>query len=292
MEYSPRGSNPLISIVDAGTFEIVSEHVAVQSSADLLQRFTSVLDERQITSHLEAAQIVQKTVARAWDQITESLRKEKCITEYDVQNFILSEFAAQKCVAEEGPICAVNGNASIPHYMATKQSAKQISHGDLILIDLWCKQDVQEAVYADITRVAVAAPQPTPKQQEIFEIVKEAQIKGIEFVKKRMESEEGAKGYEVDDICRGYIQKKGYGEFFTHRTGHNIDTHVHGGGANFDNLETSDKRQLLPGMCFSVEPGIYVPGQFGIRLETNLLLHPNGSVEITGGMEENILCLL
>ena len=293
MEYSPKGANPFVSVVDGGTIEMIQDlGLEVVSSADLLQSFTSKLDEDQIISHLEAASVVQMTVLRAWDLISESIRKEKRITEYDVQKFILSEFTAQNCVTEEGPCCSVNEHSALPHYAATKQSAKEITRGDYILIDLWCKKDIPNAIYADITRVAVAAPEPTPKQQEIFDVVKDAQKEGIDFVRKRLGLGESVRGSEVDDICREHIKACGYGDYFTHRTGHNIDTNVHGAGAHLDNLETCDYRQLLPGMCFSIEPGIYLVGDFGVRLESNLLIRHNRSLEVTGGIEESIICLL
>ena len=293
MEYSARCANPNVSVVDGGTLEMVkSMGVDIRSSADVLQRFTSVLTETQITSHLEAARILHTTVAKAWDWIAENLKKAKHLTEYEVQQFILAEFKAQKCTTEEGPICAVNQHTAQPHYMATEHQAHSIEWGCFILIDLWCKQAIAEAVYADITRVAVAASEPTPEQKEVFHVVREAQKRGAAFVQERMRAGKGVKGFEVDAVCRGYIQHCGYGEYFTHRTGHNIDTQVHGGGANLDNLEMADERHLLPGMCFSIEPGIYLPGAFGVRLESDLLIHHDGSVEITGGEQEKILCLL
>lgn len=293
MEYSPRCAIPNVSVVDGGTVELVhSMGVEIKSSADLLQRFTSVLTERQIASHLEAARILHTTAAKAWDWIAESLKKAKQITEYEVQQFILAEFKAQKCITEEGPICAVNQHTAQPHYMATQHQAHSIERGCFILIDLWCKQAIAEAVYADITRVAVASSEPTSEQKEVFRVVRGAQKRGAAFVQERMRAGKGVKGFEVDDVCRGYIQHSGYGEYFTHRTGHNIDTQVHGGGANLDNLEMADERQLLPGMCFSIEPGIYLPDAFGVRLESDLLIHQDGSVEITGGEQEKVLCLL
>lgn len=293
MEYSPGGANPYISVVDAGTLEMVRENgVEVLSSADLLQQFTSVLSEEQIATHLVAADVLQTTLIRAWDLIADRLRKDQQVTEYDVQQFMLSEFAAENCITDEGPICAVNEHTAMPHYAATRQSAKSIVRGDLILLDLWCKKDLPHAVYADISRVAVAASEPTPLQEKIFDVVKTAQKKGFEFVRDRMEAGQLVHGADVDNVCRGHVKACGYGEYFTHRTGHNIDTQVHGAGAHLDNLETSDYRLLLPGMCFSIEPGIYLPGEFGIRLESDLLIRHDGSVELTGGVEENITCLL
>ena len=293
MEYSPAGANPTVSVVDGGTLEMVREMgVKILSSADLLQPFTSVLSERQIETHLAAAAVLEATVQRTWEWISDHLRKERPITEYDVQQLMQHEFRQADCITEEGPICAVNAHTAMPHYAATELGAQKIVRGDFILLDLWCKKNRPDAVYGDIARVAIADSAPTQLQQKVFEIVKIAQKKGIEFVRSKMQAQQPIRGADVDDVCRGYIQACGYGDYFTHRTGHNIDTQVHGTGAHLDNLETADDRLLLPGMCFSVEPGIYLPGEFGIRLESDLLIHLDGSVEITGGFEENITCLL
>ena len=293
MEYSPRNANPNISVVDAGTLEVIEGFgIEVMSSADILQYYTSVLDEKQICSHLEAASVLETAFSRAWDLIADSLREGRRITEYDVQKFILSEFTAQNCITEDGPTCAVNGNSALPHYMATKHQSREINRGDFILIDMWCKKDDPHAIYADLTRVAVAAPEPTPRQEEIFKIVKGALVKAVDYIRSRVQKGEEVQGAEVDDVCRDHIKRAGYGEFFTHRTGHNIDANIHGAGVNLDNLETADYRKILPGMCFSVEPGIYLPDEFGIRIEYNLLIGRDRAVEITGGTEENIICLL
>lgn len=292
MEYSPRNNNPYVSVVDAGTIEIVRDlGIEVVSSANLLQHFTSVLDEEQIYLHLEAAQVVKQTSDRAWDLISDRLRAGKKVNEYDVQQFILSEFLANDCITEDGPLCAVNGHSAMPHYVATRESAKPINRGDFILIDLWCKKNVPRAIYADITRVAIAAADPTPMQEEIFKIVKRALDVGIELITSKMEKNEPFTGAEIDDACRDYIKQMGYGDYFTHRTGHNIGTSVHGAGAHLDNLETADKRQILPGTCFSIEPGIYLPEDFGVRIEYDILIKTDRSVMITGGREESLICL-
>ncbi|MCP5469272.1 MAG: M24 family metallopeptidase [Chlamydiales bacterium] len=289
MEYSPDGANPYVSNVDGGTLDMVREAgVEVCTSADLLQHFTSVLDERQKASHLDAAEVLERAVANAWELIAGRVRTGKRITEYEVQKFILSEFAAHGCIADDGPTCSVNGHSALPHYMARKKVTAEITQGDFILIDLWCKKDHPFAVYADITRVGVAAPEPTPKQLEVFEVVREAQKRAYAFILEN----KGARGFEVDDVCRGYIKEMGYSEYFTHRTGHNIDIEVHGSGAHLDNLETCDQRKILPNTCFSIEPGIYLPGEFGVRLEHDVLIGPDGTPQITGGTQESILCLL
>lgn len=293
MEYSPRNAIPYISKVDAGTMEVVRGcGVEVISSADLLQQHTSVWDPDQLQSHLNAANILCLTVDKAWNYISLSL-KERCpITEYDVQQFILGEFEMHGCTTAGSPICAVNAHSANPHYCASKKDPAHIQPDDFILIDLWCKQNFPHAVYADITRVGVAAKQPTARQQEIFSIVKQARDAATDFVKERFKSSQPIMGWEVDQYCRNVIVSAGYGEYFIHRTGHNIGKEDHGSGANIDNLETLDGRHLLPGTCFSIEPGIYLPEEFGVRLEYDLYVHHDGQVQVTGGIQDAITCLL
>lgn len=293
MEYSPRCAIPNISLVDGGTIDLIRACGAeVYSSANLLQSFFLPLDEKAVETHFAAMEILKKTTANTWDLIAHHLRKGIKLTEYDVQQFILSEFTASDYITEDGPICAVNENSALPHYVATKKNAKSIQMGDFILIDLWCKQNVANAIYADITRVAIAAPEPTPKHQEIFEIVREAQVRTIRFIEQRLNEKNPICGWEVDVQCRDYIEKRGFGKFFPHRTGHSIDTNVHGSGVNLDNFETCDTRLLNPGSCFSIEPGIYLPDEFGIRLECNGLITLQNQLQISGDSQESIFCLL
>jgi Xaa-Pro aminopeptidase len=165
-----------------------------------------------------------------------------------------------------------------------------VKKGDFILIDLWCKRDLPQAVYADITRVAVAG-RPTARHEEIFQIVRKAQKAGTDFVRERMTKKKEVRGCEVDDVCRKVIVDAGYGEYFTHRTGHNIHTEDHGPGANIDGFETLDERLLIPKTCFSIEPGIYLPKEFGVRLEYDVYIHDNHTIEVTGGIEDKLVVL-
>lgn len=293
MEYSPRNAIPAVSKVDAGTVDLVRDcGVEVFSSADILQQYTSVWDQHKLKTHLAAAEVLCQTVDKAWSLIGNAIRKKQSITEYDVQQFILEEFAQRDCTTADSPICAVNAHSADPHYSASKSNSSKIHQGDFILIDLWCKQKVPHAVYADITRVGVAATSPTPRQNEIFNIVKRARDAGTELVKQRFSTGKTIKGCEVDQCCRDVITSAGYGDRFIHRTGHNIDENDHGNGAHLDNLETRDNRQLLLGTCFSIEPGIYLPQEFGVRLEYDVYVSLDGKVQITGGIQESIKCLI
>lgn len=286
MEYSPRGMIPTVSKVDGGTLDLVRENVdEIVSSADIIQYYTSVLTDWQLKSHLYAAKVVDQTVEKAWNFIKEGLGK---VTEYEVQQFILEEFEKNDCITSDPPICAINEHSADPHYCPTKDKSSVINKSDFILIDLWCKQKGDSTVYADITRVGVAADKATEKQIEIFLIVRKAQNEALNLIKSKVP----LMGWQIDEACRSVIEKAGYGKYFIHRTGHNIGTKDHGPGANIDNFETQDMRQILPGTCFSIEPGIYLPGEFGVRLEYDVYVHLDGEVEVTGGQQETLKLLV
>lgn len=292
MEYSPRGEIPDISFVDAGTLEMVKSLGAqVVSSGDLIQMLLCVWNEHKWKLHNEAAELLEETVELAWRFIESKLNSHTTVTEYEVQQMMKLHIESAGGKADHPPICAVNANSSDPHYVPQADSSQTIKPGDWVLLDLWCKLHHPEGVYADITRVGLAGGMPSEKQQEVFSLVREAQRQGVEFVRKKYQHHEPIKGFEVDDVCRDWITKAGYGPFFLHRTGHNIDLSDHGPGAHLDNLETHDTRTLLPSTCCSVEPGIYLPGDFGVRLEFDIFLHPSGEVVITGGEQNEIKIL-
>lgn len=293
MEYSPRNAIPSVSKVDAGMIDLVREFgPQVVSSAPLLQHFMSVWTPEQLQSHIEAAKCLDQTAARAWEWIKIQFNKSARFTEYDIQQFIARELAGQNMTFEGMPIVAVNQNIADPHYTPTSQSAAQVQRGDFILIDLWCKQTHPHAVYADITRVGVAESAPTERQNEIFSIVRRAQKTATDYIQDQLSKGATVKGFEVDEKCRKVIVDAGYGENFLHRTGHNIDKELHGPGANLDGLETFDDRPLIPKTCFSIEPGIYLPGQFGVRLEYDVFIHEDRKISIFNEVQEKIVTLL
>jgi len=292
MEYSPRNAIPYISKVDAGTVEMIrSLGVEVVSSANLLQKFTSVWNKSQWQAHLEAADVLDETVSLAWIYISEALQAKQAITEYDVQQFIIKQLQHNGCLTDDPPICAINEHSANPHYVPTQNDCSVIKPNDWILLDLWGKRNIPDAVYADITRVGVASPHPSQKQHQIFTIVKEARDKATDFVSKSVQAKRKIYGWEVDQVCRDVIHQAGYSQYFTHRTGHSIDLKDHGSGANIDNYETHDDRELIPGTCFSIEPGIYLPGEFGVRLEYDVYITHEGTIQVTGGIQDAITVL-
>lgn len=292
MEYSPKNAIPYISMVDAGTVELVeSFNVEVISSAEILSQFTSVLNEDQIAMQASAGKHLDWVASETWRYIKNAVDSRKTITEYDVQQYILSKIEDHGYVTEGAPICAVNEHSADPHYLPLPKGSKEIRKGDFVLIDLWCKLNKPKAVFADITRVAVLRNKGTKRELEIFKIVREAQLAATQFIRSRIVQGQDIQGYEVDDVCRSVIRDAGFGEHFIHRTGHSIDINLHGNGTHIDNLEMHDERLLLPGMCFSVEPGIYLPGEFGVRLEYDIIIRKHQKMDVSGGEEDSLLCL-
>jgi len=290
MQYSPKCAVPYVSLVDAGTIELVrSTGVEIVTSANLVQQFESVWTERQFQLHLEAGKLVDKSLREAFDFAAEKLRAKHPLTEYEVQQFIRHRFSHYGLHTEHGPIVAVNANASDPHYEPSCDRTAHIQQGDVLLIDLFAKLTQPDAVYYDITWTGFCGEVIPETVQNVFEIVRDARKRGSQFVIDKVARHATIAGFEVDDAVRGFIEQKGYGEYFFHRTGHSIGAEVHGTGANMDNFESHDERRILAGSCFSIEPGIYLP-EFGIRSEVNVYVG-EGFASVTGEEQEQLVHL-
>ena len=289
--YSPENQIPTISRLDAGTAEFLTKRgIELVSAADLAQQFVAVWTVEQLESHRRACTHLHEIVLLAFDQISAALRGDQAIDEYTVQQFILNQFANRGLMNEADPIVGVNQHAADPHYQPGPDTSWPIKPADFVLIDLWAKETDSGSIYGDITWCGVAAAAPTDRHQEIFTIVRDARDAGAQLVQNRYPQTPVA-GYEVDDATRNVINDAGYGEYFIHRTGHSIGVTDHGPGANIDNFETHDTRLLLPMTGFSIEPGIYLPEEFGVRSEINIALTPDGA-EITGGEPQRELIRL
>jgi Xaa-Pro dipeptidase len=291
MEYSAENDIPYISMVDSGTIELVRKTgVRVISSGDLVQLFEARWDEEQRKSHFEAVKRVDDTKNEGFRFISENMREAKAITEHDVQQFMWELFEKKNLTADHPAIVAVNSNASNPHYTPERNHSALIREGDLVLIDIWGKLKEPGAIYGDITWMGYVGKEVPAKQQEIFDIVKGAQQSAFRLISENYEKGKATYGWEADQAARDYISERGYGDYYLHRTGHNIGQEVHGNGAHLDNLETRDLRKLIPQTGFSIEPGIYLP-QFGVRSEIDVFIGDEGPV-ITSSEQNEILKLL
>jgi Xaa-Pro aminopeptidase len=290
MQYSPDCAIPYVAMVDAGTVELVRGlNIEIASSANLLQYFDSRWTAEQLEMHFEAGRRVDATRAAAFQYVGDALKAGRRLTEWDVQQFIRERFAAQGLVTDHGPDVAVNANASNPHYEPKRDACSEIRAGDVLLMDMWAKLDRPHSVYYDITWVGYCGPRPPSEVENIFGIVRGARDRAITFVKEGVAAGRTMQGFEVDDVARSHIEKSGFGPYFFHRTGHSIGNDVHGTGANMDNLETHDIREIIPRTCFSVEPGIYLP-KFGIRLEVDVYVG-HRDAQVTGEIQDKIILL-
>jgi len=294
MEYSPEGAIPYISVVDGGTLELVRKcGVTVVSSATLLQYFEARWTEKQLKFHDTAATHLRAIVDEAFSFIRNAIERGETITEYDVQQFILSEFKKRNLITDSDPNCSVNANSANPHYEPTRAVQSKIRKNDFVLIDLWAKCNAQESVYADITWTGYVGKEAPSEYENIFSIVKGSRDAALQFVRDNIRKGNNICGYEVDDVARAFITRHGYGENFIHRTGHSLGEEVHGNGANIDNIETHDERRIIPSTAFTIEPGIYLPGKFGVRSEINVYLTQNQDVLVTGlPMQEKVIPIM
>jgi Xaa-Pro aminopeptidase len=291
MQYSPKAAIPYVAMVDAGTVELVrGAGVKVVSSADLVQKYEACWTPEQLESHLAAGEKIDRIVRDAFQQAAKHVREKKILTEYDLQQWILGEFASAGIAREEGPDVAVNANASDPHYGPVAGKAAPIRDGDLLLLDVWGKIDAPGSVYYDITWIGFLGARVPEKYAKVFRIAREARDKAVDLILSSIAAGKPLQGWQVDKAARGVIEKAGYGKYFFHRTGHSIGESVHGNGANMDGLETHDVRHLIPHTCTSVEPGIYLP-EFGIRTELNVYIGEHDA-RVTGKVQNEILALL
>jgi Xaa-Pro aminopeptidase len=283
MQYSPDAAIPYLSRVDGGTIELIrSFGIEIISSADLVQRFESAWGDEQLAMHEEAARGLYEVVKDAFAEIGRRIKAGTPTTEYDIQTYMMERFAERNLVTKDPPIVAVGPNSAMPHYGPTAEHHSPINEGDFVLIDLWAKLDRPNSVYADITWTSFVGAQAPEEVTKVFNVVRDARDAATNYVKEAFSSGRTIYGWQVDDVCRSVIENAGYGEYFIHRTGHNIHTEVHGNGANIDNLETKDSRVLIPRTCFSIEPGIYLEGRFGVRSEIDVYVSESDA-RVTGG---------
>lgn len=283
MEYSPRNANPYISRVDAGTVELVrSFGPEVLPSGDLIQLFEATLTPAQQKLHFEAAVHTNSAYARAWKFIADQIRGPGQVEESAVRAEIMRHFAEHGMETYHPPIVGVGPNCGLPHYETGTGEITTIREGDFVLIDLWAKLSHPNGIYSDLTRVGYVGQTVPEKYNKIFQVVASARDAAIERIKSAMAKGESLQGWQVDQAARDVIENAGFGQAFVHRTGHSIGRETHGNGANMDNLETHEDRQVMRNTCFSIEPGIYLP-EFGVRSEVNILIDGDGTVHVTGG---------
>jgi Xaa-Pro aminopeptidase len=292
MQYSPNNDIMYVSMVDAGTVEFLRGlGKEIVSSADLVSQFEAVLSAEQIASHAVAQRAIDALLAEGWKEMGRRLRPSSgnagALTEFDMVLWLSEAMRREGLVWDNGPNVSVNANSSDSHYEPTAERSAPIREGDFVLIDIWGRVDSPGTIFYDITWTGVVGREPSPREQLVFETVRNGRDAAIALVESAFAAGRPICGFEADDAARNVIRAAGFGEFFTHRTGHNIAQELHGSGAHLDNLETHDQRRILPHTCFSVEPGIYLP-EFGVRSEIDMLTAP-GKAWVTGKIQRELV---
>ena len=289
MQYSPNNAIMYVSMVDAGTVELLrSMGKEIVSSADLVSRFQAVLTEEQIDSHYAAQKLLDDILTEGFQTIGSRARSATPATEYEMMVWFQEAMRRAGLTTDHGPNVSINANSSDSHYEPTAESSRPIQSGAFLLIDIWARVNRPGTCWYDITWTGAVNREPTEQERVIFAVVRDARDAAIDTVRSAFtDGGHPVTGFEADDAARSVIRNAGYGQYFTHRTGHNIGTELHGSGAHLDNLETHDERRILPFTCFSVEPGIYLP-EFGVRSEVNMITSKDNAV-VTGRIQRELM---
>ena len=293
MQYSPNNNIPYIGLVDAGTIELVrSFGPEIVTSADLVQLFEAAVGEDGFRSHAWAGERVHKIKDETFAAMRDSLAGGAPVNEYDLKERIVRRFEEEGMTCDgESPIVGFNDHPADPHFEPVQATSYTLKRGDTVLLDLWARRAEPAGIYYDITWCAFAGDKPPAKYVEIFRVARDAREAALDFVSRRLDAGTPVHGYEVDDACRKVVRDGGYAEAFLHRTGHSIGTSVHGNGANIDNLETKDERLIVPGTCFSIEPGIYLAGSMAVRTEIDVFVRASGKAEVVGSRQSELVLL-
>ena len=268
MEYSPADGVPVADRVPAGVVEMVrASGATVVTSAELISRFFAVWDDLHRASHHRAAEALARIAREAFVRAGQSVGAGTPLAEHELMAWIRVQFDRERLTTDHGPNVSASENAANPHYEPSPAAPRVLRAGDVLLIDLWAME--QGGMWADQTWMA-SLGEPSAKVLAVWTAVRNARDAAISLIRGRIVAGAPVRGAEADDAARGVIEAAGYGPNFTHRTGHSIDARaLHGAGPNLDNLETRDDRVLIAGVGFSVEPGVYLPGEFGVRTEVN-----------------------
>ncbi len=290
-ETSARGGVPGMDLIPGGMLDLIAETgVELRSSGDLVSRFHSVWTPAQREEHARASMLVKNLARDAFDRAATGIRAGETVTEGALAAWIRSEMARRGAPAQAGCIVAIGPKAADPHY-DPGETGEPIRRGDLLLVDLWCAlQD--GSVPADQTWMGFLGAELPARAVPMWNAIRTARDSVVDSLRSRFDLGEPTRGFEADDVARGVVAAAGYGDYFIHRTGHSIDRELHGRGPNLDNLETRDDRVLGPGVGFSVEPGIYVPGEIGLRTEINVFMGPDGPEVTVDEPQQDVFLLL
>jgi Xaa-Pro dipeptidase len=276
MEISPRDAVPYLDRIPWGVIDLLqSLDVTVVSSAELVTRFGATWSAEETAEHEQAAEILRTIALEALAKAVH--RTDGSLTESGMQHEVVAAMQQAGLFLTSHPIVGFGPNAANPHYEPIPGSDRTLAANEVILLDLWGGMR-EGAVFADQTWMGYSGREVPAKVQEVWRTVRDARDAAIAALRAKHAAGEPLQGFVGDRAARDVIDRAGYGEYFVHRTGHSIDRDLHGSGPHLDDYETHDDRALLPGTGCSVEPGVYLTGDFGVRSEVNLYYGVDGIV--------------
>jgi len=286
MEISPRDAVPYLDRVPHGVVQLLQSMGAkIVPSGDLVSRFAARWSRQELADHHFAAEILAD-VARS--TLRQAIGETGALTETALQARVIAALEGRGLVLNEPPIVGFGPNSAKPHYEPHPGKDAVLQPGDLVLLDLWAGRSL-DTVFADQTWIGFAGSHLPPQVAEVWRTVRRARDAAIDTIREASAEHRSIAGYEADQAARTVVSAAGYGDAFVHRTGHSIDRDLHGSGPHLDDYETHDDRVLLPGVGFSVEPGIYLPGSFGIRSEVNVFMDRSGPVVTPREPQEEVI---
>lgn len=276
MEISPLDSVPYLDRIPYGVVGLLeSLGTRVVPSGPLVTQFAARWSRTEAEGHFRAAEalasIAQEELARLTREAGSGIR------ESAVQQRVVEAIHAAGFELDHPPIVGFGPSAADPHYEPVAGKDRILEPDQVVLIDLWAGPSLG-TVFADQTWMGFTGRTPPEKVRRAWETVRDARDAAIDRVRRAAERGEAVRGFEVDQAAREVIDRAGFSQYFVHRTGHSIDRDLHGSGPHIDDYETRDDRVLMPGVGFSIEPGIYFPGEFGVRSEINLFWGEQGPV--------------
>ncbi len=292
MDYSPRNEIPTVARADAGTVELVrSLGPEVVSSASLVAELESTLGPDELRSQARATDLLAQIIEATAQEAARRVREQKPATERELQEFAGQKMREQGFIDDQ-PGVQVDAHSADPHYGPGPVGSATAGKNSVLLLDYSSRLgNGPHDIYGDLTKVYFLGDRVPAEVARVAAIVFAARDAAIAFLRTRLELGRAPTGAEVDDAARAVIDQAGYGAQFIHRTGHSIDTHGHGDGVNNDNFETRDTRRHNDNTCFSIEPGIYLAGRFGIRSEVDACIIA-GKLEVRGGLQTEVPALL
>lgn len=291
-QWAPRGEYPAVDAIPGGLLELLRESGAeIVSSSPLLPPL-AVLTPEEAAAHDRAAAALTRALNETFDSLAAHCAAHAPPTEVEVQAALAARIADAGLVSDAPPIVAFGAHTALPHFSPGADGNSALADGDLVLVDAWAREPGEDGVYADITWMGVAARAPETATAEKFSLLTGARDRAVAALDRAMKEGRVLTGAAVDEMVRGLLESAGEGRRFTHRTGHSLLATVHGPGTNLDSLETRDDRPLLPGAAFTIEPGLYWPGEFGMRTEIDVRLEPQGARVTTTPFQAAIRPLL